>query len=133
MKITKSKIIFLVLVIILFVTTGMYFFSLDNIKGGNAVGIVVKDGFNLDKIYQKLTLVEDVNCIEECGPPHVEFEGSKVSLYVIAPESAMSRVNNLPLSGALYWSEKDGMPNPKERLIQMIEEGGNAKYKIFYE
>ena len=107
----------------------------DKISGEYAVGIL-SDNINLSEVLTNITLTEESkDCsgiLDEkgqkdiCKKVELSFEGNVTKVYVLGSAKSLEGVS-FPFDGRLIG---DSIPNAEQRLIQMMEEDGNARYKI---
>ena len=97
----------------------------DNIKGSYAIGIL-GDGIDIQKVLDEF-VIEELQGTEEDGNTYtyytVQFQGEPVRVYLVG---SLDTGINFPFSGKLTGD----IPNQEERLVQLMEEDGNYKYKI---
>lgn len=99
------------------------------LQGSYAIGILA-DGLNLSKVLSQFVIVSTVeNYIDENGQTETytkqtpTLNGEAVKVFVVSSADISVK---FPFSSSLVGK----FPDQKNRLIQLMEEQGNYKYKI---
>lgn len=92
-----------------------------------AVGIIFADGSKKSRIEKEFIVKSrayECGEAELCDEKYVTFKDKEIRLYTVGAVPT-----DLPASAALIGT----IDNPEERLIRLMEENGETKYKIIYE
>ncbi|MEK7140632.1 MAG: hypothetical protein AAB815_02485 [Patescibacteria group bacterium] len=133
MKKLKLILIVLIALAVLGVLISVFVIK-DKIKEVEAIGILA-DEVNIEKVLAEFTVTErEEDCSETvdgvletktCATIDVKFEGKTVKVYAVGSAQSLAGIS-FPFAGKL----EGNIPNAKERLVQLMEENGNTKYKI---
>lgn len=92
-----------------------------------AVGIIFSDGskkFRIEKEFVVKSRQYECGEAQLCEEKYVTFKDNEIRLYTVGAVPT-----DLPASAALIGT----IDNAEERLIRLMEENGETKYKIIYE
>ena len=131
----KLKLILIVLIVLAVIGVLISAFMVkDTIKEVEAIGILA-DEVNMQKVLSKFTVTERAeDCSETvdgvleantCTIIDVKFEGKTVKVYAVGSVQSLAGIS-FPFAGKL----EGNIPNAEERLVQLMQEDGNTKYKI---